>query len=76
MVGVLVESGRMTVQVDVDDRVNLQVAVKLEVWVDVEVVVHGATAAYTRRAGTDPRLSDRRRLSGASLASCALRRGP
>jgi len=39
---------RTGVEVDVNDRVNLYVAVKLKVWVDVEVLVEGPRSNHDR----------------------------
>jgi len=39
---------RTAVEVDVNDRVNVYVAVKLQVWVDVEVLVEGPRSDHDR----------------------------
>jgi hypothetical protein len=46
--GMLVEQSSNGVEVDVNDRVNLYVAVKLKVWVDVEVLVEGPRSNHDR----------------------------
>jgi hypothetical protein len=60
--GMLVEKSPNLVEVDVNDRVNLYVAVKLEVWVDVEVLVEVHDPSRPPRTLVRHLLSGKRRI--------------